>query len=90
MHIGTRSARALETRMQVAARALQVGATATFLIAARRIAKWYRCVRPPSDDVQHLPFILEADALVNSDDTTMPATASNRITASFFMMDLPD
>jgi S-adenosylmethionine:tRNA-ribosyltransferase-isomerase (queuine synthetase) len=42
MHIGTRSVRALETRMHEAARALQVGATAIFLIAALLIARWYR------------------------------------------------
>jgi hypothetical protein len=40
MHLGTLSARALETRMHEAARALQVGATATFLIAARFMARW--------------------------------------------------
>jgi hypothetical protein len=88
MHIGTLSVRALETRMHKAARALQVGAT--FLIAARLIASWYRCERPPSDHWQHLPFILEADAVVNSDARAMPEMASNSIMASRFMVDLLD
>jgi hypothetical protein len=90
MHIDTLSVRALETRMHEAARALQVGATATFLIAALLIASWYRCERPPSDDWQHLPFILEADAVVNSDARAMPEMASNRIMASRLMVDLLD
>jgi hypothetical protein len=90
MHIGTRSAFALETRMHEAARALQVGATATSLIAARRFAMWYRCERPPSDDAQHLPFIRLADAAVNSDDIAMPAMANDKMIASRFMTYLLD
>jgi hypothetical protein len=35
-----------------------------------------------------LPFILVADAVVNSDDRAMPEIASDRITASGFMADL--
>jgi hypothetical protein len=89
MHIGILSGRVLETRMQMAALAVQVGGIAA-LLSARRIATRYRCERPPSDEAQHLPFIRLADAVVNSDDTAMPAMASDRITTSFFMMDLPD
>jgi len=59
-------------------------------IAALLIAILYRKERPPSDDAQHLPFILEADAVVNSDDKAKPEMASNRITGSFFMSDLLD
>jgi hypothetical protein len=35
-----------------------------------------------------LPFILLADAGVNSDDSTMPEMAIDKITASGFMADL--
>jgi len=38
--------------------------------------------------VQHLPFILLADAVVNSDDKARPEIASNRITENRFMGDL--
>jgi hypothetical protein len=37
--------------------------------------------------VQHLPSILVADAVVKSDDWTMPDTASDRMTAILFMVD---
>jgi hypothetical protein len=40
--------------------------------------------------MQHLPSILEADAVVKSDDKARPEMASNRITGSFFMSDLLD
>lgn len=76
--------------MHEAARALQVGATATRLIAARRFANWYRCERPPSDEAQHLPFIRLADAGTNSDDIAMPAIASDKMIASRFMTYLMD
>jgi hypothetical protein len=38
--------------------------------------------------MQHLPSILVADAVMNSDDNAMPEMASNRITGSSFMVDL--
>ena len=61
-HIRNRSACAPGWRMHAAAWALQVWG-----IAAPRIASWYRLERPPSDDWQHLPFILLADAGVKPD-----------------------
>ena len=39
--------------------------------------------------MQHLPFILVADAVVKPDDSAMPNIASDKITASGFMADLP-
>jgi hypothetical protein len=38
--------------------------------------------RPPSEDWQHLPFILLAEAGVKSDDRATPAMASDKTTAS--------
>jgi hypothetical protein len=38
--------------------------------------------RPPSDDAQHLPFILVADAGVKSDDRATAEIASDRISVS--------
>jgi hypothetical protein len=82
MHIGTPSVRVLEARMHQAAWALQVGEIAALLIAIR-----YRKERPPSDDAQHLPSILLAEAVVKSDDKARPETASIRITGNSFMVD---
>jgi len=42
---------------------------------------------PPSDDVQHRPSILVAEAVVKSDDRTMPDIASDRMTAILSMVD---
>jgi hypothetical protein len=50
------------------------------------MAAWYRLERPPSDDLQHLPSILVADAAVNSPDSTTPKMASNRIAVGVFML----
>jgi hypothetical protein len=50
--------------------------------------RWYRLERPPSDDLQHLPSILEADAAVNSADSAKPKMASNKIAVRFFMSEL--
>jgi hypothetical protein len=38
--------------------------------------------------MQHLPFILEADAMSNPDDKVTLKTASDKVTASRFMADL--
>ena len=58
-------------------------------IAALFLATWYRLERPPSDDLQHLPSILEADAAVNSADSVTPKMASNKIAVRVFMLDTP-
>jgi hypothetical protein len=57
-------------------------------IAALRMTAWYRLERPPSDDLQHLPSILVADAVVNSADSATPKKASNKIAVRAFMLDL--
>ena len=53
------------------------------------ITNWYRWERPPSDDMQHLPFILVADAGVSAADSAKPKIASDKTTAIDFMVDLP-
>jgi hypothetical protein len=83
MHIWPLSSCALEWRKQAAAYALHVWG-----IAALRLAARYRLERPPSDDLQHLPSILEADAAVNSADSATPKMASNTIVVRDFMSDL--
>jgi len=40
--------------------------------------------------MQHLPFILLAEAVVNSDDKARPEMASNKMTGNSFMVDLLD
>jgi hypothetical protein len=57
-------------------------------MAVLRMAAWYRLERPPSDDLQHLPSILVADAAVNSADSTTPKKASNKIAVRVVMIDL--
>jgi hypothetical protein len=58
-------------------------------IARRFVTTWYRWERPPSDDMQHLPFILDADAGVSAEDSAKPDIASDKITAIDLMVDLP-
>jgi hypothetical protein len=43
------------------------------------------CERPPSDDRQHLPFILVAVAGVKADDRATADIASDKMTASDFI-----
>lgn len=84
-HICKLSGRAVETRTHQAACALHVGGS-----AASFVSLMYLCERPPSDDMQHLrqhlPIILSAEAAVKSDMRAMPATASDKITVSGFMV----
>ena len=82
-HILNLSARALESRIHASAYALQVWGIAALITAIR-----YRYERPPSDDWQHLPFILVADAGAKSDDTAMADIASDRMTAILFTVEL--
>jgi hypothetical protein len=45
--------------------------------------------RPPSDDTQHLPFILVAVAVVKGFDRANPSIVSDRTMAICFMAELP-
>ena len=56
---------------------------------ALHIAMLYRLERPPSDDTQHLPFILLADAVVKGFDRAIPNIVSDKIMAICFMVELP-
>jgi len=80
-HICKLSGRAAETRIHQAACALQVGGSAASITSLV-----YLYERPPSDDAQHLPFILLAEAVVKSDVRAMPATASDKMTVIGFMV----
>jgi hypothetical protein len=53
------------------------------------MATLYLKDRPPSDDVQHLPFILFANTGVKSDDSAMLEIASDMTTAIVLMAELP-
>jgi hypothetical protein len=56
---------------------------------ALHIAMLYRLERPPSDDTQHLPFILLADAVVKGVDRAIPSIVSDKTMAICFMVELP-
>ena len=56
---------------------------------ALHTAMLYRKERPPSDDTQHLPFILVADAVVKGVDRANPNIVSDKIMATCFMVELP-
>jgi len=70
--------------MQEAAYPLQVWGIPILLTACL-----YRKERPPSDVMQHLPFIFVADAGAKADDRAMPDSASDSIAVSSFMVVLP-
>lgn len=67
--------------MHEAAKALQVWGIAA-LLAILLIAIACRWERPPSDDAQHLPFILFADAGVKPDGRATAQIARDRISVS--------